>query len=248
MGPLPLSVPAHDYQQFSGQYSTLQIEGSYFLAFSSIPDLIQRYDKIGKRALDFGCGTGRSTRFLQGLGLDVAGADINPSMLAQAQQLTNGTSFYRLDSETLPFEAARFDVIFQSFVLLEYDSISRMIGTFEELNRVLSDEGVIIVVTGSEDYYCHDWASFEMDRSGVQTLTSGCKVKISIRGTGIVLFDYYWTDHDYRSVFQQSGFDVVEVVQPLARGDEPFAWVSESRFPCWTIYVLEKQEPKPHQV
>ncbi len=56
-----------------------------------------------------------------------------------------------------------------------------------------------------------------------------------------MLFDYFWTDADYQQVFQKSGFDVVEMVKPLAQGNEPFEWVNECEFPCWTIYVLKKQ-------
>src|SRR6266700_3987316 len=51
-------------------YATLQFPGTYYLAFRDLPALIRRYNH-GRRALDFGCGTGRSTRFLRNLGLEV---------------------------------------------------------------------------------------------------------------------------------------------------------------------------------
>jgi SAM-dependent methyltransferase len=54
-------------------YATLQFPGTYYLAFRDLPALIRRYNH-GSRALDFGCGTGRSTRFLRNLGLNVIGA------------------------------------------------------------------------------------------------------------------------------------------------------------------------------
>jgi len=40
-------------------YATLQFPGTYYLAFRDLPALIRRYNG-GSRALDFGCGTGRS--------------------------------------------------------------------------------------------------------------------------------------------------------------------------------------------
>ncbi|MGP1384312.1 MAG: class I SAM-dependent methyltransferase [Thainema sp.] len=252
VAPLPpvrtqLSSQSHDYQQFSEQYSKLQIENTYFLAFRSVAELLGRYlgnDSNSKRTLDFGCGTGRSTRFLHSLGLDTVGVDINPFMLSRARQAMEG-DYYLLDSEQLPFAAKHFDIIFQSFVLLEYSSIAQMTDSFEEFHRVLADDGLITVVTGSEDYYRHDWLSFEMGDTQEQTLESGCQVQVSIRGTDVVLFDYYWTDSDYRHVFQQTGLEVVDVVQPLAQGDEPFNWVNECEFPCWSIYVLKKQRTAP---
>jgi SAM-dependent methyltransferase len=50
-------------------YATLQFPGTYYLAFRDLPALIRRYNH-GRRALDFGCGTGRSTRFLRNFGLE----------------------------------------------------------------------------------------------------------------------------------------------------------------------------------
>lgn len=236
----------HDYQQFSVQYSNLQIENSYFLAFRAAAELLEKYQNIGNRLLDFGCGAGRSTRFLRSLGFETVGVDISQAMLQQAQQIDQG-EYYWLSSKELPFSAQSFDVIFQSFVLLEYSSTDRMIDTFVEFNRVLDDNGIVVIVTGSEDYYRHNWASFEVgdadeaDSNESQNLKSGCTVKISIRGTDIVLLDYFWTDEDYRQTFQKSGFNVVEMIQPLAQGDEPFDWVNERELPCWAIYVLKKQ-------
>ena len=228
----------HDYQQFSEQYSKLRIEGTYYLAFEPIGELIERYGLKG-RSLDFGCGAGRSTRFLKSLGFDVVGVDKNLSMLKQAQRSIGGV-YHLLDSEKLPFPTKSFNLVFQSFVLLEYASIPEMVKTFKELNRVLVEDGMAIIVTGSEDYYRRDWCSFQLDQSENQALRSGETAKVGIRGTDIVLFDYYWTDIDYRQVFQQSEFSVVELVQPLAQGNEPFDWVSECEFPCWSIYVLKK--------
>ncbi|NEO28186.1 MAG: class I SAM-dependent methyltransferase [Kamptonema sp. SIO4C4] len=234
-----MSLPTHNYQQFSEQYSQLQIEKTYFLAFRAVAELLAGYEHQGKRVLDFGCGTGRSTRFLQNLGLAPVGVDINSSMLRQAQQF--GGDYYLLESENLPFPRQSFEIIFQSFVLLEYASTADMEATFQEFHRVLTDNGIIVIVTGSEEYYRHDWLSFEMGKSAHSSLQSGCKVPVSIRDTEIVLFDYYWTDQDYRQVFQNSGFTVVKAQYPLAQGNEPFAWISECEFPCWTIYMLKKQ-------
>jgi SAM-dependent methyltransferase len=73
-------------EQRARAYSTLQFPGTYYLAFRDLPVLIRRHSH-GSRALDFGCGTGRSTRFLKNLGLNVVGADISQAMLDQARAL-----------------------------------------------------------------------------------------------------------------------------------------------------------------
>lgn len=240
------SLYPHNYRRFSSQYSKLKIEKSYFLAFQAAAELLEKYKNVGTRLLDFGCGTGRSTRFMKSLGFEAIGADISQDMLRQARQADQG-DYHWLDAGKIPFPAKRFDVIFQSFVLLEYSSLPQMVSTFEEFNRVLSDSGLVMVVTGSEEYYRRNWLSFKIGDADEKNchkankLTSGCKVKVAITETDIVLFDYFWTDDDYRQAFQEAGFCVVEMVQPLAQGNEPFDWVNECEFPCWTIYILKKQ-------
>ena len=74
-------------------YATLQFPGTYYLAFRDLPALIGRYNH-GRRALDFGCGTGRSTRFLTDLGLKVVGVDISQAMLDQARALDPSGDYY----------------------------------------------------------------------------------------------------------------------------------------------------------
>ena len=50
-------------------YAKLEFPGTYYLAYRDLPGIIFDHVK-GRKALDFGCGTGRSTRFLQKIGFD----------------------------------------------------------------------------------------------------------------------------------------------------------------------------------
>jgi len=96
-------------------YATLQFPGTYYLAFRDLPALIRRYNH-GPRALDFGCGTGRSTRFLRNLGLEVIGVDISQAMLDQARALDPSGEYYLLRGSIVgEFAPGRFDVILAAF-------------------------------------------------------------------------------------------------------------------------------------
>ena len=53
-------------------YSRLEFPGTYSLAFRDLPGLLAKHVS-GRRAVDFGCGAGRSTRFLRTLGFEVIG-------------------------------------------------------------------------------------------------------------------------------------------------------------------------------
>src|SRR5215510_8653064 len=92
-------------------YATLEFPGTYYLAFRDLPGLIRRHNH-GSRALDFGCGTGRSTRFLRNLGLQTIGADISEAMLDQARGL-DPSGEYRLirDNTAGEFAPGSFDII-----------------------------------------------------------------------------------------------------------------------------------------
>ncbi len=55
-----------------------------YLAYRDIPNFIRQFVK-GKRAVDYGAGTGASSSFLYDLGLDVIGLDLSSNMLEKAR-------------------------------------------------------------------------------------------------------------------------------------------------------------------
>ena len=65
-------------------YGLLGIEGTtYRIGFDAVAKLLG--DVSGKAFLDFGCGTGRSARFLRGLGAQhVYAVDHDQNMISQA--------------------------------------------------------------------------------------------------------------------------------------------------------------------
>ncbi|MCK5447372.1 MAG: class I SAM-dependent methyltransferase, partial [Gemmatimonadetes bacterium] len=105
----------YDDDERADSYADLEFPGTYWLAYRDIPALIEAHVQ-GTRALDFGCGTGRSTRFLRDLGFDVVGVDIAESMLARAQE-RDPDGDYRLvpDTELPGLEPGSFDLILSAF-------------------------------------------------------------------------------------------------------------------------------------
>ena len=65
-------------------YSKLEFPNTYYIAYRDLPEIISKH-VTGKLAIDFGCGTGRSTRFLKNLGFQVKGIDISSEMLEKAK-------------------------------------------------------------------------------------------------------------------------------------------------------------------
>ncbi len=67
-------------------YSKLEFPNTYYLAYRDLPEIISTH-VTGNEAIDFGCGTGRSARFLKQLGFNVTGIDIAADMLQIARNL-----------------------------------------------------------------------------------------------------------------------------------------------------------------
>jgi SAM-dependent methyltransferase len=79
-------------------YATLEFPGTW-LAFRDLPEIIAQH-VTGPVALDFGCGAGRSTRFLKRLGFDATGVDVSASMIEHARNAS--ADEFRNRSTTAP--------------------------------------------------------------------------------------------------------------------------------------------------
>src|SRR5208282_1699475 len=80
-------------------YATLEFKNTYHLAYRDIPAILGEHVR-GRKSLDFGCGTGRSTRFLRQHGFEVTGVDIAEDMIRKAREL-DPSGDYRLIQSNL---------------------------------------------------------------------------------------------------------------------------------------------------
>ncbi|MET8565960.1 class I SAM-dependent methyltransferase [Streptomyces flaveolus] len=67
-------------------------------------DLLHRHGVPGRRLLDLGCGTGKSSLELARLGFDVTGVDLSPEMLrvARGKDSAEQVEFVQADARSLP--------------------------------------------------------------------------------------------------------------------------------------------------
>ena len=79
-------VNVYEDTKRAAAYSKLEFPGTYYLAYRDLPKIILEHVK-GRKAIDFGCGTGRSTRFLKKLGFDTVGVDIAEEMIKRAREM-----------------------------------------------------------------------------------------------------------------------------------------------------------------
>ena len=225
-------------------YAQLEFANTYYLACRDLPELI-RLHVSGTRAIDFGCGTGRSTRFARQLGLDVVGVDIAPEMIAKARQVDPGGD-YRLikDDDLSQFQAGKYDLVLSIFTFDNIPGFDTKVRLFHDLGALLNASGKMINLVSSPEIYTHEWASFSTrDYPENRFARSGDTVKIITTdfADNRPAQDILWTDDSYREVYGRARLDVVASYKPLATGDEPYAWVNETKIAPWVIYVLSRQ-------
>ena len=236
------SVNCYEDANRARAYATLEFANTYYLAFRDLPEILSAH-VIGLRALDFGCGTGRSTRFLSKLGFDVTGVDISEDMLRIALA-TDPSGDYRLvpGDNLNQFAAGSFDLVLCAF---PFDNIPGEMKTriFRDLTRVLASTGTIVNLVSSPQIYTHEWASFTTkDFSENAVARSGDIVRIVVTDhqDRRPVEDILWTDESYRAIYQEAGLEVLQLFEPLANGDESYSWVSETKIAPWVIYVLRR--------
>lgn len=226
---------------YAAEYAELDWDGTYYLVKRDLPALLARHAPTG-RALDFGCGAGRSTRLLAGLGYDVTGIDVSASMVEQARHLNPGLSFQVIadgDFSALPEQT--FDLVLACFPFDNIAGAERKTGLLRGLGRLLKPTGTLVNVVSSVEIYTHEWASFTtQDFPENRTAQNEETVRIVTRGFAgaPVCDDVRCDDAGYEAIYRDAGLRVVERTQPLGRNDDPVAWVSELTVSPWVFWAL----------
>jgi len=223
-------------------YAKLEFPGTYYLAYRDLPELIAEQVR-GRKALDFGCGTGRSTRFLRKLGFEVTGVDIAGDMIRKATEIDPGGDYRRIGKSGVATAAGEaFDLVLSAFTFDNIPTMDLKVRILGDLGGLLSAGGRILNLVSTPEIYTHEWASFSTRAYPENRLArSGDRVRIVITDIDDArpVEDTVWTDGDYREVYRKAGLELITTHKPLGRDDEPYRWVNETRIAPWAIYVLK---------
>jgi SAM-dependent methyltransferase len=222
-------------------YAGLEFPGTYYLAYRDLPAIIGEHVR-GRKALDFGCGAGRSTRFLRELGFFAVGVDISEHMLALARE-RDPEGDYRLvpDGDLGGIAAGTYDVVLSAFTFDNIPTMEKKITLLSSLRRLLNSRGRIVNLVSAPDIYLNEWASFSTkDFPENRTARSGDKVLIVMLDVEDrrPVEDILCTDYDYHEAYKRAGLMPIETYRPLAKPNDACSWVSETTIAPWVIYVL----------
>ncbi|WP_281645245.1 class I SAM-dependent methyltransferase [Parendozoicomonas sp. Alg238-R29] len=231
-------------QKLSQQYQQLITTEITTLLTRDIPTLISHYVTTGRKALDYGCGTGTFIPLLQREGYLVDGMDIEPSMLSQALTNVKNTAFFHINSAAIPKADKSYDLVILNFVLVEIGTITEITEVLTDIHRVLKPNGILIAITGNKARYTpsNQWLHIKTDFPDLPPLCSGSRVRCQLRGTDIVFEDYYWTDNDYKQAFETANLELIELHQPLGKPEDDTPWKDELHVSPMNIYITRKSK------
>jgi SAM-dependent methyltransferase len=228
-------------------YSKLEFPGTYYLAYRDLPEIFARHIQ-GRSALDFGCGAGRSTRFLKKFGFEAVGIDISSSMIDAAKAADPGGEYHLIgDGDFSVLEKRQFDLILSAFTFDNVPGAEWRVTLLSRLGSVLKDTGRIVILGSTPEIYTHEWASFTTkDFPQNRNVKSGEPVEIIMKDVpdSRPVVDLVWFHSDYLSLFESCGLKLIEHRLPLGREDEPYDWLAETSVPPWTIYLVSKESAR----
>lgn len=233
----------YEDEKRADSYAKLEFPNTYYLAYRDLPAILATHI-TGKQAVDFGCGAGRSTRFLKKLGYAAVGIDISADMVrkaCEADQHGDYLTIRNADFSGLATDA--YDLVQSVFTFDNIPTREQKVSNFRGLRSLLNAGGKIVNLVSSPEVYWHEWASFTTrDFPENRTARTGDRVKIIMTDVDDrrPVEDVIWFDEDYVRIFNEAGLEVEKTYRPLAKESEPFRWVNETRIAPWTIYVLKK--------
>lgn len=221
-------------------YARLEYPGTYHLAFRDLPALL---GPGPGPALDFGCGAGRSTRFLKGLGFRAEGVDISEAMLARARERDPGGLYWRVpDGDLSALAGGRYARILSAFTFDNVGVASKP-RLLAHLARLLAPGGRLLNLVSSEELYRREWASFStIPFPGNLDPAPGDLVHTVMKDVPDArpVPDIFCPEREYLRLYAGAGLSRVAAHRPLGRRDEPFEWISELETAPWRIDVLER--------
>jgi ubiquinone/menaquinone biosynthesis C-methylase UbiE len=157
--------------------------------------------------LDIGCGTGNYTCTLADKGLNFIGVEPSEKMLSEAKKRNQQINWLKGSAEQIPAEDKVFDGVIATLTIHHWTDLKK---AFVELNRVLADNGKIVIFTSTPEQMNGYWLNHyfpKMLHSSIVQMPSLTDVQEAIRQTGLEITDIekYFIKDDLQDCFLYVG-------------------------------------------
>ncbi len=190
----------------------------------------------GKKVLDFGCGNGKFSNYLNNFGAEVVGVDISKSQLDIAKKVSDKNITYFIDTDPTVEEKYTnyFDAGVMIFVLCEISSVEIMGNVLSRVHKLLKSGADLVILNPNWDKSNgRDFLTHQMEYQ--PDLKIGGPVTTILKGNPpIHVPDFYWTKETYLEMLEKAGFSNFEIHEPLAPNDGNL-WKDEKEYPPFLI-------------
>jgi ubiquinone/menaquinone biosynthesis C-methylase UbiE len=231
-----------DYTPIAGDYDKVESAAKtlLILGYPSVTNFLLPLP--GKKILDFGCGTGIFSRYLNDRGAQVTGVDISTGMIKEAKRNSqrDGITYCNIDPGDLSrFQEQSFDHVVSNFVFCAIPTENLIRKSLAEIFRILRNDGSFIMMNSNwERSNGKEFVSFRLDLC--DKLISGCGVRAITKSDPPIIFeDYYRSREEYRSLMEKTGFIIETTPEPLANNNDSF-WLDEKHYPPYFIIAGRK--------
>lgn len=166
--------------------------------FRHIEKIFQQHP-TNLKLLDIGCGSGRITKIIQDMGLQVKGIDISEVAVNKARQRGLTADVVDLDSG-IPEPTAHYDIILAGDII---EHVFDPINVLKECHRVLKDDGTCLITTP------HDLSIMVRLRA----LAGHSHQEIPYRRVGVAKHHTVFSWPLLKFMLQQAGFTSKEVTR-----------------------------------
>jgi toxoflavin synthase len=206
-------------------YESVALEGSTF-EIGLLPAISSMGNLDGMTVLDFGAGAGRSACALRNCGASrVVAVDRSANMLKTARRCP-GVSYLQV-GRSLPINQGSMDAVLCANVFSEFSALADVVSACREVWRVLDTGRVFVVIVPNPDSLSCDYVSYRY--IDVVHPKSGSPMTCLLKGPEqIFIQDYYWSFDDYKTALQAAGFEVDQLLLPIAKQGSG-NWLDETR-------------------
>ena len=236
-------MSTNNYTDNASIFAKHDWDGTQIIAHRTLEPLLKKYLAQGEQAIDIGTGTGRSRKFLESIGFNADGTDIDENMLrtAMINDRHKTHRYFLMRDNHIPHSCGQYHLAFSSMVVLEIPDAVAMQQYFAEAHRVLRSTGTFVLLTVNDDFYQHDWLSINTDFPENINPKVGDRLRIKLKDIDLELYDYYWTKAHYKDFASKAGFSLVEELCPKGNDNDGINWISEKTFAPFAILVFKKE-------
>lgn len=194
----------------------------------------------GKAILDYGCGTGKFSRFMDKQGAIVFGVDTSHEMINIANgQGGNQIHYEKILSGQIPSaKDSSTDAVTMNFVLCTINDRQESLRILKEAYRILKVGGKLSILNVNwDEANGKEFIPFRLAK--YESLTPGQPISVFLKNPPTELRDYFWPEADYLHLIQEAGFKNLNVRKPLG-SDPSIPWINETETPPFTLIFAEK--------